>query len=187
MIFHPTPLQGAHTVELEKRGDERGFFARFFCEREFAAAGIETRFPQINNSLTAKKGTLRGLHYQLPPASEAKVVRCLRGSLYDLILDLRPGSPSFGNWFGAVLSADNRLMMVVPRGFAHGYLTLEDDTEALYMSSAFYDPERERGIRFDDPRFAIAWPIVPEEVSQKDRSWPDFDPEYHGVSQLRGL
>lgn len=187
MIFHPTPLRGAYTIELEKRGDERGFFARLFCEREFAAAGIETHFQQINNSLTVKKGTLRGLHYQLPPASEAKVLRCIRGSLYDMILDIRPDSETFGQSFGVVLNAENRLMMVVPRGFAHGYLTLEDGTEALYMSSAFYDPERERGIRFDDPRFAIAWPIVPEEVSQKDRSWPNFDPGYHDIDQFKGL
>ncbi|HKD35475.1 MAG TPA: dTDP-4-dehydrorhamnose 3,5-epimerase, partial [Pirellulales bacterium] len=176
MKFVPTPLHGAYTIELEKRGDHRGFFARFFCEREFGAVGLETRFVQVNNSLTAAAGTLRGMHFQVPPAAEVKVVRCIRGALHDVIVDLRPGSPTYLKSFGADLSAENRVMMYVPRGFAHGFITLSDDAEALYLVSDFYAPELERGVRFNDPRFAIRWPIPPAEMSAKDREWPDFDP-----------
>lgn len=186
MKFLPTPLTGAYTVELEKRGDDRGFFARFFCEKEFAQAGLETHFVQINNSLSGKKGTLRGMHYQLPPAAEVKVVRCLRGALYDVIVDLRAGSPSFGKWFGAELSAENRTMMYVPRGFAHGFVTLTDDVEALYLVSAFYAPEAERGARWNDPAIGIEWPVEPAELSDKDRKWPDLDPQFHGFDLMRG-
>jgi dTDP-4-dehydrorhamnose 3,5-epimerase len=187
MIIHDTALLGAHLIELERRGDDRGFFARLFCEREFANVGLETRFVQINNSLSAKKGTLRGLHYQLPSAAEVKVVRCIKGSLFDVIADLRPDSSTFGKWYGAELSEHNRLMMYVPRGFAHALLTLTDDVEAFYLVSAFYDPEQERGIRYNDPKFKIEWPIEPAEISPKDRNWPDFDPVYHGIELLRGL
>jgi dTDP-4-dehydrorhamnose 3,5-epimerase len=179
MKFIETPLAGAYVVELEKREDERGFFARFFCEREFGEAGLETRFVQINNSLSHDKGTLRGMHYQLDPSAEVKVVRALRGALWDAILDLRPGSVSFGRSFGAELNAENRCMMYVPRGFAHGFLTLETDTEALYLVSAFYDPARERGVRWNDPRFDIAWPAAPQVISDKDASQRDFDPAWH--------
>jgi len=185
--FHPTPLVGAYTIELEKRGDDRGFFARLFCQREFAEAGVPMSIVQINNSLSAKAGTLRGMHYQLPPAAEIKVVRCIRGALFDVIVDLRPDSTTFGKWYGAELTAENRLMMFVPQGFAHGMLTLADDTEAFYLVNAFYGPEQERGIRFDDPRFGISWPQQPAEVSAKDRGWPDFDPAFHGTEALRGL
>ncbi|MFJ1309551.1 dTDP-4-dehydrorhamnose 3,5-epimerase [Agrobacterium tumefaciens] len=187
MIFHKTPLDGARVIELEKRGDDRGFFARLFCEKEFAAEGLETRFVQINNSLSSKRGTLRGLHYQLPPSGEVKVVRAIRGALYDVIVDLRAGSPTFGKWFGAELSAENRMMMYVPRGFAHAFITLTDDTEALYLVSDFYAPECERGLRFNDPALGIEWPIEPVEVSEKDRAWPDFNPEFHGTELMRGL
>lgn len=187
MKFHRTPLEGAYTVELEKRGDDRGFFARYFCEREFSDEGLETRFVQINNSLTAKKGTLRGLHYQLPPAAEVKLVRCVRGSLWDAIVDLRPSSPTYLKWFGAELSAENRAMMYVPRGFAHAILTLTDDVEAIYLVSSFYGPEQERGLRWNDPAVQIDWPIEPQEISTKDAGWPNFDPDFHGVEQLRDL
>lgn len=185
MIFNATPLAGAFTIELEKRGDDRGFFARLFCEREFAQAGLETHFVQINNSLSARRGTLRGLHYQLPPAAEVKVVRCVRGALWDVILDLRAGSPTFGKWFGAELSAENRRMMYVPRGFAHGFITLADDSEAVYLVSAVYSPENERGVRFDDPAHGISWPIGPSEISDKDRNWPDLNAEFHGFDIMR--
>jgi len=185
--FHPTPLKDAYTIEIERRGDERGFFARAFCTNEFSAAGLTPTFVQVNNSLSAKKGTLRGLHYQLPPRAEVKVVRCLRGALWDAILDLRPDSPTFGKSFGAELNAENRLMMYVPRGFAHAILTLADDTEALYFVSEFYGPEVERGVRWNDPNFSISWPIEPSEISAKDAKWPDFDPAFHGTEQLRGL
>jgi len=185
MKFHRTTLEGARLIELEKRGDSRGFFARYFCQTEFRNDGLVDTFAQINTSLTAHKGTLRGMHYQLPPASEVKVVRCIRGSLYDVILDLRPDSPTFGRSFGAELNEENRLMMYVPKGFAHGFVTLTDDTEALYLVSDPYSPELERGIRFNDPKFNIEWPIVPSEVSDKDRGWPDFNVDYHGVEQFR--
>lgn len=187
MKFLSTPLAGVRLIELEKRGDDRGFFARFFCEREFAEAGLPSRFVQINNSLSAKAGTLRGLHYQLPPDAESKVVRCLKGALYDVVLDLRPDSPTFGKWFGAELNEDNRLMMFVPKGCAHGFITMRDDTEALYLVDACYGPNSERGVRYDDPRFAVQWPVAPVEVSEKDRAWRDFDPEWHGVDGMRGL
>lgn len=186
MIFNKTPLQDAYTIELERRGDDRGFFARMFCEREFGAQGLETRFVQVNNSLTSKAGTLRGMHYQLAPAAEVKLVRCVKGSLYDVILDLRPDSPTFGKHFGAELNAENRRMMYVPRGFAHGFVTLAPDTEAVYLVSDFYAPQAERGVRFDDPRFGIVWPISPTEISEKDRKWPSFDPALHGVDSLLG-
>jgi dTDP-4-dehydrorhamnose 3,5-epimerase len=187
MKFHPTPLDGAYTIELEKRGDDRGFFARMFCENEFTQAGLIPKFVQANNSLSAAKGTLRGMHYQLAPKAEVKLVRCIRGALWDAILDLRPDSASFGKWFGAELSAENRLMMYVPRGFAHAILTLATDTEALYLVSEFYAPEQERGVRWNDAAFKIEWPIEPSEISAKDAKWPDFDPAFHGVEQLRGL
>lgn len=187
MRFTPLRLAGAHLIDLEKRGDDRGFFARFFCHDEFEQKGLRSGFVQINNSLTAHKGTLRGMHYQLPPAAETKVVRCIRGALYDVILDIRPDSPTFGQSIGAELSAENRTMMYVPEGFAHGFLALEPDTEALYLVSSAYAPASERGIRFDDPTFAISWPFAPREVSEKDRSWPDFDPQFHGVAAFQSL
>lgn len=187
MKFVPTPLHGAFTIELEKRGDDRGFFARFFCQQEFAEAGLPMTVVQINNSLTAKAGTLRGMHYQLPPAAEIKVVRCIKGALFDAIIDLRPDSPTHGRWYGTELTAENRRMLLVPRGFAHGFLTLADDTEALYLVSAAYAPDHERGVRFDDPRFGVQWPRPPVEMSPKDRNWPDFDPMVHGSDLMRGL
>lgn len=187
MLFNPTPLRDAFIIELEKRGDDRGFFARFFCVDEFGRQGLETQFVQINNSLSTKRGTLRGMHYQLAPSAEVKVVRCLRGAVWDAIIDIRPDSPTFGRSFGAELSADNRRMMYVPRGFAHGILTLTDDTELLYLVSDLYAPREERGVRWDDRRFAVEWPLEPTEISAKDAAWPDFDLEVHGVERLRGI
>jgi len=187
MKFHTTPLHDARLIELDRKGDDRGFFARLYCEREFGGEGLATRFVQMNNSLSATRGTLRGMHYQLAPSAEVKVVRCLKGALWDCIADLRQDSLSFGKWFGAELNEDNRLMMYVPRGFAHAILTLADETEALYLVSDFYDPAAERGVRFDDPWLGIKWPIEPKEVSVKDRTWPFFDPQFHGVELLRGL
>ncbi|MBI5529696.1 MAG: dTDP-4-dehydrorhamnose 3,5-epimerase [Deltaproteobacteria bacterium] len=176
MIFKESPLRGVWLIDLERREDDRGFFARFFCEREFESKGLASGFVQVNNSLSLKKGTLRGMHYQLPPHQEVKVVRCIAGSLWDVVLDVRPGSPTFGRWFGAELSARNRTMMYVPRGFAHGFFTLEDDTEALYLVSEFYTPNVERCIRWNDPQFKIEWPGPPVVISQKDRAEPDFGP-----------
>lgn len=179
MIFEETPLGGAYLIELEKHGDERGFFARAFCAREFALAGLVTRLVQANDSLAERRGTLRGLHYQLPPKSETKIVRCIRGALHDVILDLREGSKTFGSSFGVELTAENRSMLYVPKGFAHGFVTLVDQTEAFYLVDEFYAPDLERGIRWNDPRFDIRWPIEPTVISEKDRSHPDFDPEHH--------
>ncbi|MFC1452314.1 dTDP-4-dehydrorhamnose 3,5-epimerase [Verrucomicrobiota bacterium] len=183
MIFTETPLQGAYLIDLDKKGDERGFFARFFCRNEFGEVGIDSDIVQINTSLTGHRGTLRGMHYQLPPKSETKVVRCVRGALHDVVLDLRPSSATFGRHFGATLTPENRTMLVCPRGFAHGFITLEEDTEVLYLVSEFYSPDAERGIRWNDPKFDIQWPMAPLHLSDKDRSWPDFDAEYH----LKGL
>lgn len=179
MKFLPTTIPGAHVIELDKRGDERGFFARYFCVNECAAAGLEFRVVQINNSLSRVKGTLRGMHFQLAPKQEAKIVRCIRGALFDVIVDLRPDFPTFGKWFGAELTAENRLMMYVPKGFAHGFLTLEPDTEALYLASEYYSPQCERGLRWNDPRFGIEWPAKPNVLSDKDRLQADFDPNIH--------
>jgi len=179
MIFHPTPLVGAHTIELEKRGDDRGFFARVFCQAEFEDQGLVGQFVQVNNSLSAERGTLRGMHYQLAPRAETKLVRCIRGSLYDMILDLRPDSPTFGQGFGAELSAENRVMMYVPKGFAHGFITLTDDAEAFYFADETYAPESERIVRWNDPRFNLTWPAEPQVLSDKDANAPDFDPAHH--------
>lgn len=179
MIFNETPLVGAYTIDLDKKGDERGFFARVFCENEFRDHDLVTNFVQVNNSLSADRGTLRGMHYQLMPKAETKVVRCIKGSLYDVILDLRPDSPTFGQSFGAELSAENRRMMYAPKGFAHGFITLEDDTEAFYFVDEFYAPDQERGVRWNDPKFNIDWPIEPVVLSDKDKNQRDFDLEWH--------
>jgi dTDP-4-dehydrorhamnose 3,5-epimerase len=179
MLFKPTPLAGAFLIDLEKRGDDRGFFARVFCREEFGKQGLKNQFVQVNDSLSADRGTLRGMHYQLAPSAEVKLVRCIRGSLYDVILDLRPDSPSFGKSFGAALTAENRTMMYVPEGFAHGFITLRPDTEVMYFVTAFYAPDRERGVRWNDPRFGIQWPIEPTVLSERDRMHRDFDPAWH--------
>jgi dTDP-4-dehydrorhamnose 3,5-epimerase len=179
MIFTETPISGAFLIDLEKRGDERGFFARAFCEKEFAAHGLVTQFVQANNSLSALKGTLRGMHYQLAPMAETKLIRCIRGALYDVVLDLRSDSPTFGHSFGAELTAENRTMMYVPKGFAHGFITLVADTEAFYLVDEFYGPAYERGICWNDPRFKISWPLQPSVLSEKDAKHPDFDRAWH--------
>jgi dTDP-4-dehydrorhamnose 3,5-epimerase len=167
MTFEETPVPGVFVIELEKRGDERGFFARVFEDRTFEERGLVSHWTNVNNSLSAERGTLRGMHYQLPPTAEVKLVRCVRGSFYDVALDLETGK-----WFGTTLSADNRRMLYVPEGCAHGFLTLEDDTEALYLTTSYWSPEHERGVRWDDPAFAIEWPFEPVVLSEKDRAWP---------------
>ncbi len=186
MKFTETPLKGAYLIDLEKRGDERGFFARFFCTQEFEKMGLEKSFVQGNNSSSAYKGTLRGMHYQLTPKRETKLVRCLKGTLYDVILDLREDSPTFGKHFGAELTAENRTMMYVPEGFAHGFITLQDDSEVLYMVSDSYAPELERGVRWNDPTFNIEWPIQPTIVSDRDSKHPNFNPAYHLAKECVG-
>ncbi|MGA8165516.1 MAG: dTDP-4-dehydrorhamnose 3,5-epimerase [Waddliaceae bacterium] len=169
-----TPLKGAVLIELEQKGDQRGFFSRLFCSRIFDNHGLEPKIVQVNDSFSEEKGTLRGLHYQLPPYEETKLVRCISGSIYDVILDLRQDSPTFGRSYGVELSAENRRMLYVPRGFAHGFLTLAPSTEMLYLVSEFYSPECERGIRWNDPYFSIEWPNAPVVISEKDQSRPDF-------------
>ena len=181
MRIIPTPLSDAFVIELEKKGDDRGFFARVFCEREFGELGLTTKFVQVNNSLSAEKGTLRGMHYQLAPKAETKLVRCIRGAFWDCILDLRPDSPTFGQWYGAELSAENRRMMYAPKGFAHGFITLTEDAEVMYFADEYYAPEMERGVRWNDPRFSIDWAAEPAVISAKDREHPDFDPAQHLV------
>ena len=175
MIFKATPLEGAFVIELEKHQDDRGYFARTFCQREFSDHGLNTNIAQANTSLSRSKGTLHGMHYQTEPYAETKLVRCIRGAVFDVIIDLRPESESFCQWFGAELTADNGKMLYVPEGFAHGYQTLQDDTELFYLVSQFYTPEAERGVRWNDKRFGISWPEDKEVLlSDKDRAWPDF-------------
>jgi dTDP-4-dehydrorhamnose 3,5-epimerase len=179
MIFTETPLPGAYVIDLEKNGDDRGFFARAFCMNEFRDHGLVTNFVQVNNSLSQEANTLRGMHYQLAANAETKLVRCIRGLLYDMILDLRPDSASFGQSFGAELSAENRKMMYVPKGFAHGIFTLTEGAEAFYFVDEFYAPKMERGVRWNDPKFKLEWPAEPVVISDKDRNHPDFDESYH--------
>jgi dTDP-4-dehydrorhamnose 3,5-epimerase len=175
MLFTETPLPGAFVIDLERRGDDRGFFARVFCAKEFGELGLATDYVQVNNSLSQRRGTLRGLHFQPEPHSETKLVRCIRGSFCDVIVDLRRSSPTFGQNFQVELSAENRRMLYVPKGFGHSFITLEDDTEALYFVDAYYAPNVERGVRWDDPALAIDWPLRPTVISDRDQSYPDFD------------
>ena len=174
MTFTEAPLSGAFVVEPERIDDERGFFARTWCQREFQMHGLAPRWAQCNLSFSKKAGTLRGMHFQAPPHSEAKLVRCTRGAIHDVIVDLRAGSPTFTHYFGTDLTAENRRMLYVPEGFAHGFLTLEDKTEVFYQMSAFYEPAFARGVRWNDPHFGIHWPGEVRVISEKDRSYPDF-------------
>ena len=176
MIFTETPIAGAWMIDPEPRGDERGFFARAWCQQEFASRGLGAAFVQCNDAFSRWQGTLRGLHYQADPHAEIKLMRCVRGAVFDVLVDLRPGSPTYLKWFGADLSADNRRMLYVPAGCAHGYQALADECEVLYPVSAFYAPAAERGVRWDDPAFRIAWPLPPAHMSDKDRQWPDYAP-----------
>lgn len=175
MKFTEADIAGAYLIDLERHGDDRGFFARVFCEEEVAAHGLTAEMVQINTSYSADAGTLRGLHYQAAPHEEAKLMRCVRGSIYDVVADMRPDSPTYLQWMGVRLTADNRRMVYVPEGCAHGFLTLEADTEVIYPVSAFYAPEAERGVRYDDPALGIDWPADVRVVSEKDRAWPDVD------------
>jgi dTDP-4-dehydrorhamnose 3,5-epimerase len=176
MIFTEAPLSGAFVIEPELLEDARGFFARTWCGREFEARGLVTRVAQCSTSFNKKKGTLRGMHYQVPPFAETKIVRCVRGSMYDAIVDLRRGSPTFTQHFTVVLTAANRTMLYVPAGFAHGFQTLEDDTEVFYQISEFYSPAHARGVRWDDPTFGIPWPADERTLVERDRTYPDFRP-----------
>jgi dTDP-4-dehydrorhamnose 3,5-epimerase len=174
VIFSETKLQGAFVIAPEKQEDERGFFARTWCQKEFEAHGLTHKLVQCNISFNHKKGTLRGVHFQAAPYEEAKLVRCTMGAIHDVIVDLRPESPTFMQHTTSVLSAQNRNMLYIPEGFAHGFLTLEDNTEVFYQMSEFYASEYARGIRWNDPAFGIEWPDDVRVVSDRDRNYPDF-------------
>lgn len=174
MRFTETSLAGAFVVEPEPIEDERGWFARTFCTREFRERGLEPRLEQCNVSWNRRRGTLRGMHLQIAPHEEVKLVRCTAGAVHDVIVDLRLGSPTYRRWLGVELSARNRRMLYIPAGLAHGFVTLEDETELSYQMSAAYQPAAARGVRFDDPALGIAWPVPIEIVSDKDRSYPDL-------------
>jgi dTDP-4-dehydrorhamnose 3,5-epimerase len=174
MIFTETALPGAYVIDIEARADERGYFARGWCEREFREHGITAAPVQVNLSYNHRAGTLRGMHYQRAPWAESKLVRCTRGAIYDVIIDLRPESPTYRRWIGVELGEETARMLFVPEGFAHGFVTLADATAVTYQVSQFYTPGAEAGIRWDDPAFAIEWPVPVRVISEKDRSWPDF-------------
>jgi dTDP-4-dehydrorhamnose 3,5-epimerase len=172
MRFTPTELQGAFVVEPTPAVDERGSFARIFCEREFGEHGLQTRFVQHSRSESVMRGTLRGMHFQLAPHAEVKVVSCQRGAMFDVIIDLRPESPTYRRWIGVELTPYNQRQLYIPAGFAHGFQTLADDTVTNYLISEFYVPQASVGVRFDDPAFGITWPMAPTTMSDKDRAWP---------------
>ena len=183
MIFVETSLHGAFISEPQLLEDERGFFARSWCQHEFEAHGLDPHVVQSNISFNRVKGTLRGMHYQVSPFAEAKVVRCARGAIYDVIIDLRPDSPTFCRWIAHRLHARELRMLYVPKGFAHGFQTIEDDSEVTYQMSAAYSPAHARGIRWDDQLFAIKWPLPEPILSEKDRSYPDFQPSAQPVPE----
>lgn len=172
MKFRETPLAGAFIVEIERIEDDRGFFARSFCHDEFRARGLSPLVAQCNISWNRRSGTLRGLHFQATPHEEAKLVRCTRGVVWDVIVDIRESSPTRLRWYGVQLSADNRLALYIPEGFAHGFQTLADDSEVLYQMAEFFHGEASRGLRWDDPAIGIAWPLANPILSEKDRSYP---------------
>jgi dTDP-4-dehydrorhamnose 3,5-epimerase len=176
MLFTPTKLRGAFIVELEPIEDNRGFFARTYCKNEFSAKDLQTKFVQCSISFNQKKGTLRGMHYQAAPYQEVKLVRCTSGVIYDVIIDMRPKSATYTQWVAVELSAENRRMLYIPKDFAHGFLTLADNTEVFYQIDQFYTPKASRGLRWNDPAFAIQWPANVASISHKDRDYPDFNP-----------
>ena len=174
MVFHKMPLGGAYVIGLDRIEDERGFFARSWCVKEFQEHGLNPNFVQCNVSLSKKKRTLRGMHYQVSPHEEAKFVRCTKGAIYDVIIDLRPASATYKQWIGIELTAENRKALYSPEGFAHGFQTLEDDTEVLYAVTESYHPESEKGVRFNDPAFGIEWPLPNPILSLKDSRHKEF-------------
>jgi dTDP-4-dehydrorhamnose 3,5-epimerase len=174
MIFLKTKVNGAYVIDLERRADHRGFFARAWCLKEFEAQGLTARVAQVNVSFNTRKGTLRGMHYQLAPYQEAKIVCCTKGALYDVVVDLRRDSPTYMQWTAVELTAGNRRMIYVPEGCAHGTQTLAGETELLYLMSQFYSPEHSRGVRYNDPAFDIRWPLAVESISDADRTWPNY-------------
>jgi dTDP-4-dehydrorhamnose 3,5-epimerase len=174
MIFHDTPLCGAYVIEPERKEDHRGFFARIFCTNELNERGLHSQLVQSNVGFSHAKGTLRGLHFQVAPHCEVKIVRCPRGAIYDVIVDLRPNSPTYKRWFGVELTADNCKMIYVPEGVAQGYITLEDNTEIYYHTSKFFHSASAWGVRYNDEAFGIAWPIEVAVISKQDASWANY-------------
>jgi dTDP-4-dehydrorhamnose 3,5-epimerase len=174
MRFTETGVSGAYLVQPQRHGDDRGFFARMWCRDEFAEHGLNGEFVQCNTSYSARAGTLRGLHFQIAPDEEAKLIGCVRGAIYDVILDLRESSPTYLRWIGVHLTPADATMLYVPGGCAHGYLTLEDDAQVVYPVTAAYRATSERGVRWNDPLFDIKWPMAPTAISPKDRDWPDY-------------
>ncbi|MFT5166255.1 MAG: dTDP-4-dehydrorhamnose 3,5-epimerase [Saprospiraceae bacterium] len=181
MIFHKTPLSGAYYIDLAPFSDERGLFARTFCKKEFEAIGHHKEFVQLNHSRNTFKGTIRGLHYQNPPFSEIKLIRCIKGAVYDILVDLRKDSPTFLQHYGLELSEENMRMIYIPEGFAHGFQTLEDNTELIYHHTAFYTPGMESGLKFDNTLLGINWPLPPTVVSEKDQTHPPIDAAFAGI------
>lgn len=181
MTFTPTPLHGCYTISLTPFGDERGWFARTYCKKEFAAIGHTAEWVQLNHSFTAAQGTIRGMHYQLPPFTEIKMVRCIAGAVYDVVVDLRAGSPSFLQWTGVELSAGNQQMLYIPAGFAHGFQALTSDTALLYHHSAYYTPGAEGGLRYNDPAINIQWPQEATLLSDRDLNHPLIDQHFKGL------
>ena len=174
MIFTETKLPGAYVIEVERREDQRGFFGRTFCREEFEAHGLNSQVVQCNTSFNKRKGTLRGMHFQAVPFAEAKLVRCTSGSIYDVIIDLRPASRTFKQHFAVELSAANQRMLYIPENMAHGFQTLEDDTEVFYQMSQMFSAEHARGVRWNDPAFGIEWPADERIITERDRNYPDF-------------
>ncbi len=172
MKFRKTPLSGVIVVDLDRHEDDRGFFARSFCEKEFSEQGIASRFVQCNVSFNKRKGTLRGMHYQAAPHEEDKLVRCTMGAVHDIVVDIRPGSPTYLKHFAIELSASNRTALFVPRGFAHGFQVLKDESEVFYQMSEFFHPESARGLRWDDPALRLGWPLRDPILSDRDRGYP---------------
>jgi dTDP-4-dehydrorhamnose 3,5-epimerase len=181
MIFTETSLPGSYLIQMEPIWDERGFFARIWCEEEFRDHGLNPSLRQTSLSFNLKKGTLRGMHYQIGKFQEAKLIRCVTGAIFDVIIDLRRESSTFRKYFGVVLASVNRKLLYVPEGFAHGYQALTNNTEVFYQISKIYSPEHARGVRWNDPVFAIDWPEAVTVISARDRDFPDFDPERHGL------
>ncbi len=175
MIFQHTKLPGVSEIHLEPKPDERGFFARTWCQQECEERGLNSKMVQCSVSFNTRKGTLRGMHFQAPPHAEAKLVRCTRGAIYDVVVDLRAGSRTYKEWTAVVLTADKRNMVYVPEGCAHGFLTLCDESEVFYQMSEFYSPDSARGVRWDDPAFQIIWPDPVAVISERDRTYPDFE------------
>lgn len=179
--FTQTPLKDAYILEPNAFRDNRGMFARIFCKKEFEKIGLKTDFVQINHSLTKMKGSIRGMHFQFSPNAETKVVKCIKGSIFDAIIDLRKDSPTFLKWHGEILSAENMKAFYIPEGFAHGFQTLEDSCELIYLHSEFYTPEGEGTVRYNDPKINIKWPITTTEISEKDKNIPLIDEGFEGI------